>query len=173
MGSQARFFFTKALDREFLLFLLSLAPLPAILLESGGESGLLESNWGKIWLLLGRVLTIRKSCKNMEASSVMTVFEVLTFKSKLGAVNPKGPEMSYLKSKNQLHCVFKLLAELGIPGVVFYQLFAHCCLHNWKDISKKRGISETELGSWVPLQNCPTTLHFFIQVSACQVLRIN
>lgn len=44
MGSQARIFFTKALGGEFLLFLLSLAPFPAILLESEGESGLLESN---------------------------------------------------------------------------------------------------------------------------------
>lgn len=46
---------------------------------------------------------IRKSCKNMEASLVVTVFEVPTFKSKLGAVNLKGPEMSYLKFKKQLH----------------------------------------------------------------------
>lgn len=36
----------------------------------------------------------------MEASLVMTEFEVPTLKSKLGAVNPKRPEMSCLKFKN-------------------------------------------------------------------------
>lgn len=39
----------------------------------------------------------------MEASLVVTVFEVPTFKSKRGAVNPKEPEMSHLKFKKQLH----------------------------------------------------------------------
>lgn len=103
MGTWAKFFFTMAVGGEHLLFLLSLAPLPAILLEYGSESGLLESNWGKIRSLLGRALTTRKSSKNMEASLVMTEFEVPTLKSKLGAVNPKRPEMSCLKFKNQLH----------------------------------------------------------------------
>lgn len=103
MGSRARFFFTMALGREFLLFLLSLLPLPAILLKSGGESGLLNSNWGEIWLLLGRFPTITKSCKNMEAFLVTTVSEVPSLKNKLGTVNPKGPEMSRLKFRNQLH----------------------------------------------------------------------
>lgn len=39
----------------------------------------------------------------MEAFLVTTVSEVPSLKNKLGTVNPKGPEMSRLKFRNQLH----------------------------------------------------------------------
>lgn len=39
----------------------------------------------------------------MEASLLVAAFEVPPLKSKRGALNPKGPEMSRPKIKNQPH----------------------------------------------------------------------